>query len=453
MRTDEADWTGPDHDVIVVGAGFAGATAARECATRGLRTLVLEARDRIGGRTHTARLSDGEVVELGGTWVHWMQPHVWSEITRYGLEGDIVAGAEDPAWVLAPGPGGLTWSSATQHAARERRLGELFFGPSRAGLPRPWDPLYAGDAVGELDRLSLRDRLDQIEVSEDDADLLLAWVGQWTASTDVEGSFLSAMRFWAAAGHDYDVSWETLIGFKLKGGTVGLLSAMLADGDAEVRLGSPVERIDSRPDGVAVRCRDGETHTAATAIVATPSGVWPDFEFSPPLPAEQLAAARAGMQAPAAAKVIAVIRGESRSLFVAARPDQPLGLMLTLHRRSEDEQVVVIFPGAAMRDAADRDEVRAAITDVLPHVEVTESLSATYYRDDEFARGGWGFLRPGQLTRFAPHARFTRHGHRVTFATADLARLWPSFIDGAIESGLRAGRAVRASVTHARDRR
>ena len=45
-----------DYDVIVVGAGFAGATAARECATRGLRTLVLEGRDRVGGRTWTSAL-------------------------------------------------------------------------------------------------------------------------------------------------------------------------------------------------------------------------------------------------------------------------------------------------------------------------------------------------------------------------------------------------------------
>src|SRR5579884_2602136 len=72
------------YDVVVVGAGFAGVTAARELRQRGHRVAVLEARDRLGGRTWTSTFA-GQPVELGGTWVHWLQPHVWAEITRYGL--------------------------------------------------------------------------------------------------------------------------------------------------------------------------------------------------------------------------------------------------------------------------------------------------------------------------------------------------------------------------------
>ena len=50
----------------------------------GHKVLLLEARDRIGGRTYTASI-DAHLYEMGGTWVHWSQPHVYREMSRYGL--------------------------------------------------------------------------------------------------------------------------------------------------------------------------------------------------------------------------------------------------------------------------------------------------------------------------------------------------------------------------------
>ncbi|WP_347038801.1 FAD-dependent oxidoreductase [Glutamicibacter halophytocola] len=86
-----------DTDVIVIGAGLAGATAARELGARGVDSIVLEARDRLGGRLYTEKRF-GKYLELGGNWMHWTQPHVWAEITRYGLEADRLARAEETFW-------------------------------------------------------------------------------------------------------------------------------------------------------------------------------------------------------------------------------------------------------------------------------------------------------------------------------------------------------------------
>ena len=71
-----------EYDVIIVGAGFAGLIAVRELSSRGRQVLLVEARDRIGGRTFTAQV-DNQQFELGGAWIHWRQPHIWTEVTRY----------------------------------------------------------------------------------------------------------------------------------------------------------------------------------------------------------------------------------------------------------------------------------------------------------------------------------------------------------------------------------
>jgi phytoene dehydrogenase-like protein len=60
-------------------------TAARELTMRGRSAVLVEARDRLGGRTYTLD-HDGLAMELGGTWVHPLQPRVWAEIDRYGIE-------------------------------------------------------------------------------------------------------------------------------------------------------------------------------------------------------------------------------------------------------------------------------------------------------------------------------------------------------------------------------
>ena len=72
------------RDVVVIGGGLAGVTTAREATLAGLDTVLLEGRNRLGGRVWTHRWNDTDI-ELGGGWVHWHQPHVWSELTRAGL--------------------------------------------------------------------------------------------------------------------------------------------------------------------------------------------------------------------------------------------------------------------------------------------------------------------------------------------------------------------------------
>ena len=110
------------YDVIVVGGGFAGVTAARECALRGRSVLLLEARDRLGGRTWSADW-EGTRIEYGGAWVHWHQPHTFSELTRAGLRVELSDDAQRAGWYV----GDERLSGHDRGARRDRpaRLGPV----------------------------------------------------------------------------------------------------------------------------------------------------------------------------------------------------------------------------------------------------------------------------------------------------------------------------------------
>src|SRR5215208_7121249 len=75
-----------DADVVVIGAGLAGLTAAREIQRAGSTAVVLEARDRVGGRTLNEPIGDGKIVEVGGQWVGPTQERMYALIAELGLE-------------------------------------------------------------------------------------------------------------------------------------------------------------------------------------------------------------------------------------------------------------------------------------------------------------------------------------------------------------------------------
>lgn len=85
-------------DVVMVGAGMAGIMAARDLSKEGYSVILLEARDRVGGRTYTER-AFGREVKLGGAYVHWSQTNVWHEMQRHGISVKAPIGSEKVYWL------------------------------------------------------------------------------------------------------------------------------------------------------------------------------------------------------------------------------------------------------------------------------------------------------------------------------------------------------------------
>jgi monoamine oxidase len=420
------------YDVCVVGAGFAGVTAAREAALAGARTVLLEARDRLGGRTWTAPWG-GVAIEYGGGWVHWHQPHTWSEITRAGLAVDVSEEADVAAWYV---DGERRTGTPVDRDAIAERGWNRFVDGVDAALPRPHDPLFAVDRLARFDGQTVADRLDELGLDAEERAVLAAELESVAHGRLEEAGAVSVVRWHALSGGSLALTQYTGGRVTLRDGTGALLGAIAAAAPVETRLEAPVATVAQRADGAEVKTRAGERVAARAVVVAVPLNALAGIAFEPPLSEEKRAAIALG-QASRGTKIFIHARG-APVLQNAIRPGHPFGYLDTEVLHDDGTQLLIGFgPDAEALDARDAGAVQRALDDILPGYEVL-AATAHDWLADEFSRGTWAIHRPGWYTRH--HGAMSRPEGRVLLAGSDIADGWSGFIDGAIESGLRIGR-------------
>jgi monoamine oxidase len=204
-----------------------------------------------------------------------------------------------------------------------------------------------------------------------------------------------------------------------------------------------VAAVTERGDRVDVTTGDSGNGFAARAVViAVPLNVLGAIEFSPGLAEDQQRAIELG-QASRGIKLMLHARGEPLQQN-AIRPGHPFGYLATEELFEDGTQLLVGFgPDAERCDASDLDRLQRQLDEILPGYELL-SATAHDWLGDEFSRGTWAIHRPGWYEHH--HAAMRAPNGRVVLAGSDIADGWAGFIDGAIESGLRAGaRAARLS--------
>jgi monoamine oxidase len=426
------------RDVVVIGGGFAGVTAARESALAGLDTLLLEARDRLGGRTWTRRWN-GTDIELGGGWVHWHQPHTWSEITRAGLAVEVSEDADVAGWFV--GERRRSGTISERDAVAERGWNQFVAGVEEA-LPRPHDPLFAREKLAEFDEKTIAQRLDELDLDDEGREVLIAELESLAHGRLDDAGAVSVLRWHALSGGSLALTQFTGGRVTLRDGTRSLLSAIASGAEFETRLSAPVAAVTRHDDGVEVHTRAGETIPARTVVVAVPLNALGGVQFDPPLSDGKQRAIALG-QASRGIKIFVHARG-APVVRNAIKPGHAFGYLDTETLYPDGTQLLIGFgPDAESCDATNLSSVQRQLDEILPGYEAL-AATAHDWLADEFSRGTWAIHRPGWYTRH--HAEMQKPEGAVIFAGSDLADGWAGFIDGAIESGLRAGaRAVRQS--------
>ena len=311
-----------DYDVIVVGGGFSGVTAARDCQKNGLRTLVLEAKSRLGGRTFDTQFR-GHHIELGGTWVHWTQPAVWSEIMRYGLEVEETPGATPDQMIIVSGKERSTF--ATNDKIEELVTGiSRYFAEAGQVWERPYDTELCWKAVTSRDALNAADRLKATPLTPLQRGFLVPVLEAMGHCPVGQVSYAEMLRWYALSLNNWGTAVDALSRYKLRAGTGALVRRIAADGKAEVRLNSPVRRIEQRGDLVVVTPQGGASVSARAVILALPPRVLKNLEFVPSLSSGKLAASREGFT-PSGMKLYAEVEGRVGKVEWVASGTQAAG--------------------------------------------------------------------------------------------------------------------------------
>ncbi len=276
---------GLNRDVVIVGAGAAGLTAANELKKAGFSVAVLEARDRVGGRLHTDVI-DGAMLEIGGQWVSPDQDALIDTVADLGLETFSRYREGDSVYI---GPDGVTRrftgemfpvSAETERAIAEitDRLDAMV---AEIDPDRPW----AHQNAAEWDSISW-DAWLRAQTDDDEAARNLAFATGSAMLTKPVHSFslLQSLLMAASAGsYSHLVDADFILDKRVVGGLqqVPLLLAERLGGD--VFLDQPVRTLEWGEEGVTA-VADGMTVRARFAILALAPNLYTRISFVPALP-------------------------------------------------------------------------------------------------------------------------------------------------------------------------
>jgi monoamine oxidase len=432
-----------DADVVVVGGGLAGVRAARDAADAGATVLVLEARDRLGGRVWTRPFQGRrELIELGGTWIAPdVHPYVAQEIARYDLElVESHGGPLERRWYL---DGHLTPTLPFDNDGLyqlERVLFELIDASHRIDVDVPRDL----QDLADLD-VSVETLVESFGIAIPVREFLYMWAGLGSGALAPEWSALTALS-WIAAMNNSVWGWYGAVTDRFEIGMSAVIDLIARDSGARIELSSPVARITDTASEVTVVTGGGRRYTSCAVIVATPIATWNEIDFAPALPDDKLIPARAG-HAGRMRKIWMVVEGLPANMFASGWGSPFVQLFPEVALPDGCLALGMCSPPAEL-DATDLDAVTAAVRVFAPGARVLAADTHDWMTDPH-SRGGWMVNPPGVLSRY--HSALSRREGRIAFAGSDIAVRWIGWLDGALETGARAAEEA-LSIMHAGSR-
>ncbi len=447
-----------EADVAVVGAGLAGLTAARAIVAAGREPIVLEARDRVGGRTLNADIGDGKVVEIGGQWVGPTQDRIAALAGDLGVEtfptyaeGANVLRIDDRSRQYSGTIPRLNPLALIDVARALRKLNRL----SRDIDPHaPWETTDAA----KLDAVSLGAWVDRTMWSSTAKRLMRIAVRTIWGAEPEELSMLH-VGFYLRAGGSFELIADVEGGAqqdRFVGGSQ-LVSIRAAEelGD-RVLLSAPVRRIEHRADGVVVHAGGGVEARCRRAIIAVPPALAAGIEFAPDLPPDRKQISQR-MPPGSMVKTTAVYeRPFWRDDGLSGEGVNEQGPVVATFDNSPPEGspgVLVGFVGG--RDAREfaklgKSERRQAALGCFEALFGPKARAAEQYIEQDWSAEQWS--GGGPVANFATGG-WTAVGAALRepvgplhWAGTETATKWCGYMDGAVQSGERAAAEVLSAI-------
>lgn len=443
-----------DADVCLVGAGYAGLTAARRLSQHGKSVVVLEARDRIGGRIWTETLSDGTPIDRGGGWLAPRHQAIFGLANEVGVTTykTYVAGAHlvvDDGRVrrykgLIPKISPLAIVTLAIAQTRINRMAK------QVPLDAPWDAKKAQ----QWDHQSIASWIDQAGIRTTIGHDMFEMAVRGLMTGDLREVSLLHLLLLSHAHGGIDKL------FSIKGGAqenmvdggAGSIARRMVDelGDA-VRLRSPVRSITQRDDRVTVESTD-VTVDARHVVVTVPPVLALEIAFDPPLPDDRVTLYRNAVGGPETKTLVVYDEPFWRSDGFSGQTSEPgsaAEVTLDASPSSGSPGVIAAFafgPVATKNDQLDPADRRQVVLDTL-----TARLGPKAASPAEFVETAWWHQEWTRGCSFAHHGlgNLTRYGHllrepfgRVHWAGTETATVSHGAIDGAVRSGERAAQEI-----------
>jgi monoamine oxidase len=428
---------------VVVGAGLAGLSAADELRSRGWKVIVLEARDRVGGRVWTLRNPDtGQYAEAGGEFLDSEHSEMRKLVDRFGLglEQSFVT-SEEPEDLVVRGGLRQTYSEVAGGEASEQM--ERFYGAidELATDIDVSDPASHPDA-GELDSATAADGMDELGIAGDARYLIES---SFRDDYGVEPDRLSQLFVVHTYGAAYNQPASGTEIERIEGGADQVPRGLARElGDA-VRLGSPVSRVEHDGSGVAVTVQGGQTFQADHCVLAAPLPALRLIRFEPALPspfAEAIAQAQYG---PISKTLLQYPRRfwRERGLSGYAITDGPAGTTWEASVEQPGREGILTSYGAGdlglsrlkLPDDALARAVAAGVADAFGG-SVPEPLDARSVRWPLMPYSGGGYVAWAPRQMSAWYGPLREGTGRLLFAGEHTAEL-SGYMEGAVRSGQR----------------